>query len=173
MSVTYPSNALKVVQSQDRNITTQEFILWVSCTDGSCNCWCEVPFYLVEQWVCCMEALMILCYHLIILGWNPTRNCYPNISAGVDGVRVAPFVVGDSAFPLEKGIMKPYINSILSSEQSYFNNRWSRARMVTDGAYRQLKAWWKSSISWYYIPCPVASGLNSLQYFYSKALKWA
>ena len=56
---------------------------------------------------------------------------------------MAPFVVGDSAFPLGKGIMKPYISSILSSEQRYFKNLQSRARMETEGAYRQLKARWR------------------------------
>lgn len=64
-------------------------------------------------------------YAIILSSWDEIQQgtVSLNISAEVDGVRVAPFVVGDSAFPLEKGIMKPYINSTLSSEQRYFNNR--------------------------------------------------
>ena len=63
----------------------------------------------------------------------------PNISTEVDGVHVSPFVVGDSAFPLATWEMKQYTNAIFSSEQRYFNYHLSRARMVTEGAYGQLK----------------------------------
>ena len=39
--------------------------------------------------------------------------------------------------------MKPYGNSDLTRKQSYFNYRLSSARMVTEGAYRQLKGKWR------------------------------
>ena len=39
--------------------------------------------------------------------------------------------------------MKPYGNSDLTRKQSYFNYRLSRARMVTECAYGQLKGRWR------------------------------
>ena len=63
----------------------------------------------------------------------------PNIGKVIDGVRVSPVIVGDSAFQFSTWLMKPYTNAILSQEQRYFNYRLSRARMVTEGAYGQLK----------------------------------
>ena len=38
--------------------------------------------------------------------------------------------------------MKPYTDATLTEEQRYFNYRVSRARMVTEGAYGQLKGRW-------------------------------
>ena len=70
-------------------------------------------------------------------------NVIPNISAEVDGVRVSPFVVGESAFPLATWLMRPYTNATLSSEQRYLNYHLSRARMVTEGGYRQFKGQWR------------------------------
>ena len=39
--------------------------------------------------------------------------------------------------------MKPYTNPVLTEKQKYFNYRLSRARMVTEGAYGQLKGRWR------------------------------
>ena len=39
--------------------------------------------------------------------------------------------------------MKPYTDANLTEEQRYFNYRLSRARMVTEGAYGQLKGRWR------------------------------
>ena len=40
--------------------------------------------------------------------------------------------------------MKPFINAVLTPQQRFFNYRLSRGRMVTEGAYRQLKGRWRS-----------------------------
>ena len=56
---------------------------------------------------------------------------------------IYPLIVGDSAFPFSTWLMKPYSNAILTPEQRYFNYRLSRARMVTEGAYGQLKGRWR------------------------------
>lgn len=60
----------------------------------------------------------------------------------MDGVTVPPLVVGDSAFPLCTWLMKPYTNAGLIPPQRNFNYRLNRARMVTEGAYGQLKGRW-------------------------------
>ena len=56
---------------------------------------------------------------------------------------VPPLLLGDSAFPFETFLMKPYTNAVLSEQQSHFNYRLSRARMVVEGAYGQLKGRWR------------------------------
>ena len=58
-------------------------------------------------------------------------------------VDVFPALLSDSAFPFLPWIMKPYTNSILTKDQRYFNYRLSRARMVVEGAFRQLKGRWR------------------------------
>ena len=39
--------------------------------------------------------------------------------------------------------MKPYTNSVLTKEQRNFNYRLSRARIVIEGAFGQLKGRWR------------------------------
>ena len=63
----------------------------------------------------------------------------PPIGKDIDGVTVPPLVLGDSAFPFRTWLMKPFTNAILTPEQRNLNYRLSRARMVTEGAYGQLK----------------------------------
>ena len=52
-------------------------------------------------------------------------------------------MVGGSAFPLRIWLMKPFTNAVLTAQQRYFNYRLSRARMVSEGAYGQLKGIWR------------------------------
>ena len=51
-------------------------------------------------------------------------------------------ILVDSAFPLKCWMLKPYSNAVLTLKQRYFNYHLSRARMVTEGAYGQLKGCW-------------------------------
>lgn len=75
---------------------------------------------------------------------NITENNYvPSIAQDVNGINVPPLILGDSAFPLSPWLMKPYTNATLTVEQRYFNYRLSRARMVTEGAFGQLKSRWR------------------------------
>ena len=67
----------------------------------------------------------------------------PEIAKNVGGVDVPPLIVGDSAFPFQTWLMKPYTNAVLTEKQKYFNYRLSRARMVTERAYGQLKGRWR------------------------------
>ena len=58
-------------------------------------------------------------------------------------INIPPLMVGDSAFPLRTWLMKPFTNAVLTAQQQYFNYRLSRARMVSEGAYGQLKGRWR------------------------------
>ena len=60
-----------------------------------------------------------------------------------DGVEIYPTLVGDSAFPFLPWLMKPYGSTTLTEQQRYFNYRLSRARMVVEGAFGQLKGRWR------------------------------
>ena len=70
-------------------------------------------------------------------------NYLPTIAKEVDKQNVPPLVIADSAFPLTTWLMKPFTHAVLSEKQRYFNYRLSRARMVTEGAYGQLKGRWR------------------------------
>jgi len=71
------------------------------------------------------------------------KDFIPNIGQQVGDVSVPPLLLGDSAFPFQPWLMKPYTNAVLTPEERYFNYRLSRARMVTEGAYGQLKGRWR------------------------------
>ena len=77
--------------------------------------------------------------------WSDIKegNFIPEIAANLNGVLVPPLVVGDSAFSFQPWLMKPYGNAVLTPEQRYFNYRLSRARMVTEECYGQLKGRWR------------------------------
>lgn len=67
----------------------------------------------------------------------------PDVGKQVVNCTIPPLVLGDSAFPLETWLMKPYTSAVLTPQQHYFNYRLSRARMVTECAYGQLKGRWR------------------------------
>ena len=71
------------------------------------------------------------------------ENLIPEIGKEIDGITIPPLLVGDSAFPFHSWLMKPYTNAVLTPKQRNFNYRLSRARMVTEGAYGQLKGRWR------------------------------
>lgn len=66
-----------------------------------------------------------------------------NISKKLAGIEVPPLILADSAFQLKPWLMKPYTNAKLTAKERYFNYRLSRARMVTECAYGQLKGRWR------------------------------
>ena len=71
------------------------------------------------------------------------RDYLPNIAKKINGVVVPPLILADSAFQLKSWLMKPYTKAKLTSKERYFNYRLSRARMVTECAYGQLKGRWR------------------------------
>ena len=81
-----------------------------------------------------------------------TSDLWSNIQSGtvipskgqkVDGVVIPPMILGDSAFPLNTWLGKPYGDAVLTNERRYYNYRHSRARMVTEGAFGKLKSVWR------------------------------
>jgi hypothetical protein len=77
--------------------------------------------------------------------WSDIKDgdALPSVGKTVGAQVVPPLIVGDSAFPLAPWLMKPYTDAVLLPKQRYFNYRLSRARMVTEGAYGQLKGRWR------------------------------
>ena len=76
--------------------------------------------------------------------WSSIQDGFiPLIGKTVGDATVPPLIVGDSAFPLRTWLMKPFTNTVLTPQQHYFNYRLSRARMVTEGTYVQLKSRWR------------------------------
>lgn len=76
--------------------------------------------------------------------WDSLQNgLLPNMAKTVGEVSIPPLIIGDSAFPLQTWLMKPFTNATLTQKQKYFNYRLSRAPMVTEGAYGQLKGRWR------------------------------
>ena len=77
--------------------------------------------------------------------WSDIKdgNFIPEITRNLNDVLVPPLMIGDSAFPFRTWLMKPYGNAVLTLRQRYFNYRLSRARMVTEECYGQLKGRWR------------------------------
>lgn len=80
--------------------------------------------------------------------WSDIRESefLPPIAKVIGGVTVPPIVLGDSAFPFQTWLMKPFSNAVLTPKQRYFNYRLSRARMVTEGCYGQMKGRWRVTL---------------------------
>ena len=69
---------------------------------------------------------------------------FPYIAKEMSGVSVPLVVLGDPAYPLLQWIMKPYSdNGRLTRQQSVFNYRLSRARVVAENAFGRLKGRWR------------------------------
>ena len=70
-----------------------------------------------------------------------TGLVFPDEVQVVNGLGTPPLILGDGAFLLRTWIAKPYGDAALSEKQQhYFNYRGSRAKMVTEGAFDQIKS---------------------------------
>ena len=62
----------------------------------------------------------------------------------VGSIDVPLYLIGDSAYPLQTWLMKPFTHgSALTSVQKTYNYRQCRARIVVENAYGRLKARWR------------------------------
>ena len=69
---------------------------------------------------------------------------FPQRPKKINNVMVPLVIVGDPAYPLLPWMMKPYTDTgRLSRQQSSFNYRLSRARVVTENAFGRLKGRWR------------------------------
>ena len=63
-----------------------------------------------------------------------------NLSRNIHGTIVPPLLLGDSAYPLEEFIMKPYVDrGNLSEHEKLFNVALSKSRVVVENAFGRLK----------------------------------
>ena len=68
----------------------------------------------------------------------------PDKTITENGVQIPLYLIGDSAYPLKKWLMKPFTHgTVMTPAQRTFNYRICRARIVVENAYGRLKARWR------------------------------
>ena len=62
----------------------------------------------------------------------------------INGVDVAPYIVGDGAYPLSEWLLKPYPRiGVLAQDEKRFNKEISKARVKVEHCYGILKGLWR------------------------------
>ncbi|XP_063284820.1 uncharacterized protein LOC134612308 [Pelobates fuscus] len=76
--------------------------------------------------------------------WVGQGGLYPVCTKNIGGVNVGYYVLGDSAYPLQNWLLKPFPdNGRLTLEQQTYNKKTSRARVVVENAFGRLKGRWR------------------------------
>ncbi|XP_051579062.1 uncharacterized protein gpr132a isoform X1 [Myxocyprinus asiaticus] len=76
--------------------------------------------------------------------WATTSNAFSGRVRNICGTNVGYFILGDSAYPLQNWLLKPYPDTgRLTEGQEQYNIRTSRARCVVVRAFGKLKGRWK------------------------------
>ncbi|XP_040275584.1 protein ANTAGONIST OF LIKE HETEROCHROMATIN PROTEIN 1-like [Bufo bufo] len=76
--------------------------------------------------------------------WVGQGGLYSGHTRKISGVNVGYYVLGDSAYPLQNWLLKPFAdNGRLTPEQQIYNRKTSRARVVVENAFGRLKGRWR------------------------------
>uniref|UniRef100_A0A1A8CC85 Zgc:113227 n=1 Tax=Nothobranchius kadleci TaxID=1051664 RepID=A0A1A8CC85_NOTKA len=71
-------------------------------------------------------------------------NLFPDHSIQIAGVDFGYCILGDSAYPLQDWLLKPFTDTgRLTEQQLLFNKKFSRARVVVENAFGRLKGRWR------------------------------
>ena len=72
------------------------------------------------------------------------NHLIPNKTEQISSIDVPLYMIGDSAYPMQSWLMKPFsFNSDLPTQQHTYNYRISRARIVAENAFGRLKVRWR------------------------------
>ncbi|XP_033976317.1 protein ANTAGONIST OF LIKE HETEROCHROMATIN PROTEIN 1-like [Trematomus bernacchii] len=66
----------------------------------------------------------------------------PHVTKNIGGHDVGYYILGDSAYPLQRWLMKPF-QGRLTPQQHVYNRKTSRARVVVENAFGRLKGRWR------------------------------
>ncbi|CAH3034906.1 unnamed protein product [Porites lobata] len=126
--VRLPQSAQEIRERIDESRDRAGFPQVVACVDG-----CHIPIKAPQNnpedyW------MRTICFETFVS--DGLENVYDTIN----GVRVPPLILGDSAYPLQDWLMKPYVDrGNLSAEELQFNNLLSITRVVVENGYGRLK----------------------------------
>ena len=68
---------------------------------------------------------------------------YPDYTRIIEGQNIPVVILGDSAYPLNNFLMKPFQESLATINQIHFNERLSRARILVEHTFGRLKGRWQ------------------------------
>ena len=91
--------------------------------------------------VCTFQASSLY-QNIISNGFLPEIHKVVKLPNG-NALQLPPILLGDSTFPYHVWLQKPFGNTTLSRKQSHFNYCLSRARMVTECSFGQLRGRWQ------------------------------
>ncbi|GAA6075517.1 protein ANTAGONIST OF LIKE HETEROCHROMATIN PROTEIN 1-like [Tachysurus ichikawai] len=89
----------------------------------------------------CHDAFVFECSYLSQKLEN--GSFFPKITRKINGVDIPVVIVADSAYSLNKNVMKPFPEGTATASQRSFNEHLSRARIHVEHAFGCLKGRWR------------------------------